>query len=98
MKISKMEETLANARLIDESQLDTSKILVLSTVKLKNQANGMQMKYTLVAESEADLKTGKISVTSPIGKGLLGKSVGDVAEIKVPNGTLKLEILEITRE
>ena len=98
MKISKMEETLANARLIDESQLDTSKILVLSTVKLKNQANGMEMKYTLVAESEANLKTGKISVTSPIGKGLLGKKVGDVAEIKVPNGTLKFEILEITRE
>ena len=98
MKISKMEETLANARLIDESQLDTSKILVLSTVKLKNLANGMEMKYTLVAESEANLKTGKISVTSPIGKGLLGKKVGDVAEIKVPNGTLKFEILEITRE
>ena len=93
-----MEETLANARLIDESQLDTSKILVLSTVKLKNLANGMEMKYTLVAESEANLKTGKISVTSPIGKGLLGKKVGDVAEIKVPNGTLKFEILEITRE
>ena len=70
-----MEETLANARLIDESQLDTSKVLVLSTVKLKNQNNGMEMKYTLVAESEADLKAGKISVTSPIGKGLLGKSV-----------------------
>lgn len=98
MKISKMEETLANARLIDESQLDTSKVLVLSTVKLKNQNNGMEMKYTLVAESEADLKAGKISVTSPIGKGLLGKSVGDVAEIQVPNGTLKFDILEITRE
>ncbi|MCE2613344.1 transcription elongation factor GreA [Flavobacteriaceae bacterium D16] len=98
LKIAKMEETLANARLIDESQLDVSKVLVLSTVKLKNQQNGMQMSYTLVAESEADLKTGKISVTSPIGKGLLGKEVGDIAEISVPNGTLKLEILEITRE
>lgn len=97
MKISKMEETVANARLIDESQLDTSKVLVLSTVKLKNQTNGMEMKYTLVAESEADLKTGKISVNSPIGKGLLGKSVGDVAEITVPNGTMKFDILEITR-
>ena len=97
MKISKMEETLANARLIDESQLDTSKVLVLSTVKLKSQANGMEMLYTLVAESEADIKTGKISVNSPIGKGLLGKSVGDVAEITVPNGTLKFDILEITR-
>lgn len=98
MKISKMEETLSNARLIDESQLDTSKVLVLSTVKLKNQNNGMEMKYTLVAESEADLKTGKISVSSPIGKGLLGKKVGDTAEITVPNGTLKFDILEITRQ
>jgi len=97
MRISKMEATLANARLIDESQLDTSKVLVLSTVKLKNQTNGMEMKYTLVAESEADLKTGKISVNSPIGKGLLGKEVGDVAEITVPNGTMKFDILEITR-
>jgi transcription elongation factor GreA len=97
MRIAKMEETLANARIIDESQLDTSKVLVLSSVKIKNKANGMEMKYTLVAESEADLKTGKISVNSPIGKGLLGKSVGDVAEIKVPNGTLNFEILEITR-
>jgi transcription elongation factor GreA len=97
MRIAKMEELVANARLIDESQLDTSKALVLSTVKIKNQANGMQMVYTLVAESEANLKTGKISVTSPIGKGLLGKSVGDVAEITVPNGVLKLEILEISR-
>lgn len=98
MKISKMEATLANARLIDESQLDTSKVLVLSTVKLKNQNNGMEMKYKLVAESESDIKTGKISVSSPIGKGLLGKKVGEVAEIAVPNGTLKLEILAITRE
>lgn len=98
LKISKMEEVVSNARLIDESQLDTSKALVLSTVKIKNQANGMEMKYTLVAESEADLKTGKISVTSPIGKGLLGKSVGEIAEINVPNGTLKFEVLEITRD
>lgn len=98
LKIAKMEEVLANARLIDESQLDTSKVLVLSTVKLKNVANGMQMKYTLVAESEADLKTGKISVSSPIGKGLLGKSVGEIAEIQVPNGVMKMEILEISRD
>jgi transcription elongation factor GreA len=98
MRISKMEELYSNARLIDESQLDLSKALVLSNVKIKNQANGMEMKYTLVAESEADLKTGKISVTSPIGKGLLGKSVGEIAEIKVPNGILKFEILEITRD
>ena len=98
MRISKLEEVYANARLIDESQLDLSKALVLSKVKIKNQANGMEMTYTLVAESEADLKTGKISVTSPIGKGLLGKSVGEVAEITVPNGILKFEVLEITRE
>ena len=98
MRISKMEELYSNARLIDESQLDLSKALVLSNVKIKNQANGMEMKYTLVAESEADLKTGKISVTSPIGKGLLGKSVGEIAEIKVPNGILKFEILEISRD
>lgn len=98
MKIAKMEELVANARIIDESQLDVSKVLVLSTVKIKNQANGMEMKYTLVAESEANLKTGKISVTSPIGKGLLGKKVGEIAEVSVPNGTIKFEILEITRD
>ncbi len=98
MRISKMEEVYSNARLIDESQLDTSKVLVLSSVKIKNQTNGMEMKYTLVAESEADLKTGKISVSSPIGKGLLGKKVGDIAEISVPNGALKFEILEIWRD
>ncbi|MBL7886127.1 MAG: transcription elongation factor GreA [Flavobacterium sp.] len=98
MRISKMEELYSNARLIDESQLDTSKVLVLSNVKIKNTANNMEMKYTLVAESEADLKSGKISVTSPIGKGLLGKSVGEIAEISVPNGTLKFEVLEISRD
>jgi len=98
MRISKLEDVYANARLIDESQLDVSKVLVLSNVKIKNQANGMELKYTLVAESEADLKTGKISVTSPIGKGLLGKSVGEIAEITVPNGILKFEILEVSRD
>jgi transcription elongation factor GreA len=98
MRIAKLEEVHANARLIDESQLDVSKVLVLSNVKIKNQANKQEMTYTLVAESEADLKTGKISVTSPIGKGLLGKSVGEVAEIIVPNGVLKFEILEISRD
>jgi len=97
MKISKMEETLSNARVIDESQLDTSKVLALSIVKIKNQTNGIEMTYTLVAESEADLASGKISVNSPIGKGLLGKSVGDVAEIHVPNGIMKFDILEISR-
>jgi len=98
LKIAKMDEVLANARLIDESQLDTSKALVLSTVRIKNQTNGMELTYKLVAESEADLKAGKISVTSPIGKGLLGKKVGEIADISVPNGTLKFEILEITRD
>ena len=97
MKISKLEETLAGARLMDESQLDTSKILVLSKVKIKNEANGMEMDYMLVADGEADLASGKISVNSPIGKGLLGKSVGDIAKISVPNGTLKFKILEISR-
>ncbi|MCT8339546.1 transcription elongation factor GreA [Flavobacteriaceae bacterium TK19130] len=98
MRISKLEEVLANARLIDESQLDTSKVLVHSTVTIKNKTNNAKMKYKLVAQSEADLKSGKISVDSPIGKGLLGKQVGDTAEIKVPNGTIEFEILEITRE
>jgi len=97
MRISKLEDALAGARLIDESQLDTSKALALSIVKIKNQANGMEMIYTLVADGEADLASGKISVNSPIGKGLLGKSVGDVAEVTVPNGIIKFEILEISR-
>ncbi|NCT16695.1 MAG: transcription elongation factor GreA [Flavobacteriaceae bacterium CG_4_8_14_3_um_filter_34_10] len=98
MRISKMEEVLSNARLIDESQLDFSKVLVHSVVKLKNPTNGMEMTYKLVAQSEADLKAGRISVDSPIGKGLLGKKVGDTAEIQVPNGTVKFEILEISRD
>lgn len=97
MRISKLEDTLAGARLIDESQLDNSKALVLSNVKIKNQANGLELTYLLVADGEADLAAGKISVNSPIGKGLLGKSVGDIAEIQVPNGVIKFEILEITR-
>lgn len=97
MKISKLEEIVANARIIDESQLDVSKVLVLSKVQIKNLNNNVIMDYTLVAESEADLKSGKISVNSPIGKGLLGKKVGDIAEINVPNGILKFEILSINR-
>ena len=97
MKISKLEEVLSNARVIDESQLDLSKVLVLSKVKIKNLNNQMQLHYTLVAESEADLKSGKISVSSPIGKGLLGKKVGEVAEVMVPNGTIKFEIISIER-
>lgn len=97
LKISQMEEILANARLVDESKMDTSKALILSTVKLKNVQSGQIMQYTLVSEEEANLKQLKISVASPIGKGLLGKSVGDVVELKVPAGILKLEVLEITR-
>jgi len=97
MKIAKLEDALAGARLIDESQLDASKALVLSIVKIKNQTNGMEMTYTLVADGEADLASGKISVNSPIGKGLLGKSVGEVADIEVPNGIIKFDVLEISR-
>ena len=97
MRISKLEETLSNARVIDESQLDNSKVLVLSKVKIKNQLNGMEMDYTLVADGEADLASGKISVNSPIGKGLLGKSVGDVAQINVPSGVINFEIIQISR-
>ena len=97
MKISKLEAVLSNARLIDESQLDLSKVLFLSKVTIKNLNNQMELKYTLVAESEADLKSGKISVSSPIGKGLLGKKVGEIAEVVVPNGTIKFEIISIER-
>ena len=97
MQIAKLENTLANARIINESELDTSKVLVLSTVEVKNKANGAQMKYTLVAQSEADLKSGKISVDSPIGKGLLGKKIGDIAIITVPKGSIELEIVSIAR-
>ncbi|MDR6786218.1 transcription elongation factor GreA [Pedobacter africanus] len=96
-KIAKLEATLSTARLIDESKLDTSKVLALSIVKIKNVKNGATMSYQLVAESEADLKTGKISVKSPIAKGLLGKSVGDKTEIEVPAGKIEFEILEISR-
>ncbi len=97
MKIAQLEQLLGNARLIDESQLDTSKALILSKVKIKNITNKATMEYTLVSEKEADLKTKKISVESPIGKGLLGKSVGDIVEIQVPSGKMKFEIVEITR-
>ncbi|HEY0029615.1 MAG TPA: transcription elongation factor GreA [Bacteroidia bacterium] len=97
LKISKMEEILSNARLIDESTLDVSKVLILSKVKIKNIATGATMAYTLVAENEADLKLGKISVDSPIGKGLLGKKVGDLADITVPSGVIKFEIVELSR-
>lgn len=96
-KIAKLENTLATARLIDESTLDTSKVLALSIVKLKNVKNGQIMEYQLVSETEADLKAGKISVKSPIAQGLLGKSVGDLATIEVPAGQIELEILDISR-
>lgn len=96
-RIAKLKETLSNARLIDESQLDTSKALILSTVTIKNVKNAMSMKYTLVAENEADLKAKKISIESPMGKGLLGKSVGDIAQIQTPGGMIDFEIMEITR-
>ena len=97
MKISKLEDIVSNARLVDDSEIDHSKIFILSTAKIKNIANGMEITYTIVAENEADLKAKKISIESPFGKGLLGKSVGEIAEIKTPNGTLQFEILEITR-
>ncbi|WP_070137535.1 transcription elongation factor GreA [Crocinitomix algicola] len=96
-KISKLEQVLSNARILDDSNLDTSKVLILSKVKIKNVDNGMELDYTLVAENEADLKAKKISVDSPIGKGLLGKAVGDIADIQVPNGIMKFEIIEISR-
>ncbi len=98
MEISKMEQILANARLIDESQLDTSKVLIHSTVTIRNQVNKAEMTYKLVAQSEADLASGKISVDSPIGKGLLGKKEGDVAEIEAPRGVMKFDIISITRD
>jgi len=97
MHIAKMENILSNARIINESELDTSKVLIHSTVELKNRSNGTLMTYTLVAQSEADLKTGKISVNSPIGMGLLGKKVGEFAEIIIPNGSISLEIISISR-
>ena len=98
LQISKLEKILSNARIINESQLDVSKVLVLSTVEVKNVETEQKMKYTLVAQTEADLRTGKISVDSPIGKGLLGKCVGESANISVPNGSIKLEIIGISRE
>lgn len=96
-RIAKMEDLVANARLVDESQLDNSKVFILSKVKIKNLNTNATVEYTLVAENEANLAEKKISVDSPIGKGLLGKKVGDVAEVTVPAGTLKLEVLDINR-
>ncbi|MCS7018525.1 MAG: transcription elongation factor GreA [Cytophagales bacterium] len=97
LKISKLEELIAQARVIDESMIDTSKVSILSKVKIKNKANGQLMEYTLVSEEEADLKSGKISVKSPIGQGLLGKKQGETAQVTTPRGKVEFEILEISR-
>ena len=96
-KIVQLKNTIANARVIDESKLDTSKVLALSKVKIKNLNNNTEFEYTLVADSMTNLKEGKISINSPIGKGLLGKKVGDITEIKIPAGVMKLKILNISR-
>ena len=97
LKIGQLEGLMSNARLIDESQMDNSKVLILSKVKIKNMSNNMELEYTLVAENEADLSAKKISIDSPIGKGLIGKEPGDIAEIEVPAGKIKFEILNISR-
>ncbi|MBL4654919.1 MAG: transcription elongation factor GreA [Bacteroidia bacterium] len=97
LKISKLQDTLGNAVILDDSGLDNSKVLILSTVKLKNLNLNKEMSYTLVAENEADLKSGKLSIKTPIAQGLLGKEVGDKVEVDVPNGKMKFEILEISR-
>ena len=97
LRISKLEEVLSNARIVNESDIDHSKVLILSTVDVKNLSSNSTMTYTLVAESEADLTKGKISVNSPIGKGLLGKKKGEKAIISVPNGKIELKIMKITR-
>ncbi|MDA0874111.1 MAG: transcription elongation factor GreA [Bacteroidetes bacterium] len=96
-KIAKLEDTVANARLLDESLIDTSRAYILSTVKVRNTANGMEQTYTLVSPQEADFATGRISVKSPIGEGLLGTQVGDKVVIKVPAGKVTLEVLELSR-
>ena len=97
MKISKMEAIVANARLIDETHMDNSKVFILSKVKIRNMSNAMDIEYTLVAENEADIKVRKISIDSPIGKGLLGKKVGEIVDIQTPGGLLQFEIIDITR-
>lgn len=97
IKISKLQDLIMNARIVDESKLDASKVLLLCKVKIKNKANGMMMEYEIVPESEANLKAGKISVSSPIAKGLLGKKVGESADVSAPAGTITFEIMEITR-
>ena len=96
-KIAKLKNVVSNARILDESQLDTSKVLIHSIVKIKNTSNGMEFDYRLVADSETDVRNGKLSVNSPIGRGLLGKKVGEIAEIQVPNGIMEFEIVQISR-
>jgi len=96
MKIARMEDMLANARIIDESKIDTSQVQILNKVKIKNTKNNQLLEYMLVAENEADIKNGKISVATPIAKGLLGKKVGDVVDIRVPSGLMSFEIIEIS--
>jgi len=96
LKISKVKEMVANARIIDESKIDTSSVQILNKVKIRNTKTNKEAIYTLVSEGEADIKTGKISVATPIAKGLLGKKVGDMAEISVPSGVMSFEIMEIT--
>ena len=96
-RIAKLETDLSNARILDESEMDTSIVHLLTKVTIKNTSNGMEMTYAIVSESEADLAAKKISASSPIGKGLLGKEVGDIADIEVPNGIMQFEIIEITR-
>ncbi len=98
MKIAKLQEVIRNARIIDESKMDISKVYILSTVKLLNKKTNAEMSYTLVPENEADLKSAKLSVSSPIAKALLGKQVGDVVDVQVPAGIIPFEVLEITRE
>ena len=97
LKISKLQEIIRNARIIDESKLDSTKVLILSTVKIRNTKNNAVMSYTLVPENEANLKEGRISVSSPIAKGLLGKKVGETAEIQVPAGKMSFEVVAISR-
>ncbi|MDA0684173.1 MAG: transcription elongation factor GreA [Bacteroidetes bacterium] len=96
-KIAKLADTVSKARIVDESQIDSSKAYILSTVRVKNTSNDMEQTYKLVSAQEADFATGKISIKSPIGEGLLGKSVGDQIEISVPAGKVTLEVLEISR-
>ncbi len=97
MKIAKLQTVIMNARVIDDKDIDATRALILSTVRIKNLSNNAEVTYTLVAENESDLKEKKISVDSPIGKGLLGKSLGDIADVETPRGIIQFEIMEITR-